>query len=195
MSERKQQEAKAAPGTMPAPMPPGPLEEEWSRWLVGEWESSAVSDLPEFKEWVKGAGRVTIELGIGGQFLIMRIKGRVTKVSDEYVQYLRQTAHASQDDIERLRHLSTEQMEFRTIDPQTGAIIGYLFDSWRCVAQGTGKREGDKQIMEWQWSARGQGTSVRTTERISDDRYTVTEKYTLPDGGTMEDRVQMVRVK
>jgi hypothetical protein len=63
------------------------------------------------------------------------------------------------------------------------------------VALGTGRCEGNKEIIEWKWSVGGQGTSIRTTERISQDKFVATEKYTLPDGGTMEDRAQMVRTK
>ncbi len=47
--------------------------------------------------------------------------------------------------------------------------------------------------MNWEWSVGGRGTSVRTTERISEDELTATEIYSLTDGGTMEDRVQMTR--
>jgi hypothetical protein len=41
----------------------------------------------------------------------------------------------------------------------------------------------------------GQGTSVRTTERTNEDKLVVTEKYTLADGSTMEDRVKMTRLR
>jgi hypothetical protein len=96
---------------------------------------------------------------------------------------------------EKIIVFGTLEVDYRTIDPGTGAIVAYLFDSWRCVAAGTGQGDGNKEIIEWKWSADGQGTSVRTTPRISQDRFIVTEKYTLPGGGTMEDRVQMVRAK
>jgi hypothetical protein len=189
------QERKSVERSVPSLVPPKGLDDEWSRWLIGEWESSAESDLPGFKNWVKGTGRVKAELGVGGQFLIVRKQGKVAHISEEYLQHLRQSVHASEDEIEKLRKMKFEEVDFRTIDPRTGGILAYLFDSWRCVATGAGKREGNKEIIEWKWSAGGQGTSIRTTERISDDKLVVTEKYTLADGGTMEDRVQMVRRK
>jgi len=172
---------------------PKGLDDEWSRWLIGEWESTGESDLAGFRCWVKGIGRVKMELGVGGQFLVVTKEGEVAHISDEYLQHLRQSVRASEEEIEKLRRMKFAEMEFFTTDPRTGGIIAYLFDSWRCVATGIGKRDGDKEIMEWKWSAGGQGTSVRTTERIGADKLVVTEKYSLPDGSGMEDRIWMVR--
>ncbi len=178
---------------MPDLEPPQLLVGDWDRGVLGEWETAAESDLGPFKKWVKGTGRMKVEQGIGGQFLIVKRAGRVTELSDEYVQHLRQNRHASPKDIEDLRAMPFEELEIRTVDPHTGEVIGYLFDSWRCVAQGTGLREGNRETMQWEWSVGGRGTSVRVTERVSDDRFVVTQKYTLPEGGTMEDRMQMTR--
>jgi hypothetical protein len=190
-----EQEKKSVQESVPSLVPPKPLDDEWSRWLIGEWESSGESDLPGFKCWVKGKGRVKAELGVGGQFLVVTKQGQVTHISEQYLQHLREKMHAPEDEIEKLRKMKFAEVDYRTIDPRTGGIVAYLFDSWRCVATGTGKCDGNKEIIEWKWSAGGQGTSVRTTERVSEDKFVVTEKYTLPDGGTMEDRTQMVRKK
>jgi hypothetical protein len=178
---------------VPSLTPPKTPDDEWSQWLVGEWETSAESDLGQFKNWVKGRGQMTAEVGLGGQFLILRTEGHATEISDEYLQYIRQTQHTSEEDIKRLQDLPFEHIEFQTIDPKTGEIVAYMFDSWRCVAKGTGQREGDRQVLHWEWSVAGQGTSVRTTHKIGDDKLTMLEKYTLPDGSVMEDRIQMTR--
>ena len=135
------------------------------------------------------------EFGVGGQFLVVTKQGEVTQISDEYLQHLLKNMHTPEEEIEKLRQMKFAEVDYRTIDPRTGAIVAYLFDSWRCVATGTGQCDGNKEIIEWKWSAGGQGTSIRTTERVSRDKFVVTEKYTLPDGGTMEDRAQMTRVK
>jgi hypothetical protein len=188
-----EQEKPSVQQSVPSLVPPKGLDDEWSRWLVGEWECVAESDLPGFKSWVQGKGQMKAELGVGGQFLVVSRQGEVARISDEYVQHLRRNMHASQEEIEKLRQMKFAEVDYRTIDPKTGAIVAYLFDSWRCVAMGTGRRDGEKEIIEWKWSAGGQGTSIRTTERIGRDEFVITEKYTLPDGGTMEDRVQVVR--
>jgi hypothetical protein len=181
------QEKKGVEGSLPSLTPPPGLEDGWSRWLVGEWETSAESDLPGFKCWVKGTGRMKAELGVGGQFLIVTKQGHVAALSEEYLQHLRRNLHTPEDEIGKLRRMKFEEVDFRTLDPRSGQVIAYLFDSWRCVATGSGTCAGDKEVIEWQWSAGGQGTSVRTTERVG------AEKYALADGNTMEDRVQMVR--
>jgi hypothetical protein len=174
---------------------PKGLDDEWSRWLSGEWEISAESDLPGFKCWIKGKGRVKAEFGVGGQFLVVTKQGEVAEISEDYLQHLRRNLNTPEDEIEKLRRMKFTEVDFRTIDPRTGRVIAYLFDSWRCVATGTGQCEGNKEIIAWTWSAGGQGTSVRTTERIGTDQCIITEKYTLADGSTMEDRVRMVRRK
>ncbi len=181
--------------SVPSLTPPKSLDDEWSRWLIGEWKSTAESDLPGFKCWVKGTGRMKAELAVGGQFLVVTKQGHVARISNEYLQHLRRDMHAPEEEIEKLRNMKFAEVDYRTIDPRTGAIVAYLFDSWRCVATGAGTCDGRREVIEWKWSAGGQGTSVRTTERIDQDRFIVTEKYTLPDGGIMEDRAQMVRMK
>ena len=71
-----------------------------------------------------------------------------------------------------------KELQSRTIDPKTGEILGYLFDSMRCIAKGTGRLEGSKEIMEWEWPGAGQGaTSVRIMERINDNKFTLDHKY------------------
>lgn len=188
-------EGKTAEGDVSASAlkPLEPLDDDWSRWLLGQWEVTAESDLAQFKRWVKGKGQMNVEMVLGGQFLVITKAGQMTALSDEYVQYLKKTLHASDEDIQKLRNLHFGDLELRTIDPKTGRIVVYLFDSWRCVAKGAGKLEGNKETIEWEWSVAGQGTSVRVTERIGDDQLAVTEKYTLADGSIMQDRVQMIR--
>ena len=166
---------------------PKPIDDDWSRWLVGEWEGSGESEAG------KGKARVKIELGLNGQFLIMKGEAEIIEINDEQKKYLKETLHASDEEIKKFQSSTFKSLEFHTIDPKTGETIGYLFDSLRCVAVGRGKREGSKEIMKWEWSANGQGTSTRVTEKVSNDKLIATEKYTLPDGSTMEDKGQMTR--
>jgi len=182
----------AAPSLTP---PKQVLDDDWNKWLMGDWESSAESDLGPFINWVKGRGHMHVEPAVGGQFLMIKMTGQTTELSQEYVQHLRQTQHTAEQDIDRLRNLPFESLEIRTIHPETGEIAACLFDSWRCMATGTGTRTGGREVITWEWSVAGRGTSVRTTNRVGGDRLNITERYTLPDGVVMEDRVQMTRVK
>ena len=54
----------------------------------------------------------------------------------------------------------------------------------------------NKEITEWQWSLTGQGvTSVNIIEKIDDNKFAISHKYTLPDGNTMEEKMEMIRRK
>jgi hypothetical protein len=182
-------EKETAKENRPSAFLPKPIDDDWSKWLVGEWEGSGESNAG------KGKGRVQIELGLNGQFLIMKGEAEITKITPEQKQYLKETLHASDEEVKRFQSSTFKSLEIHTIDPKTGEIIGYLFDSLRCIAKGRGKREGNKEIMKWEWSGAGQGTSIRIKEKVSDDKLIITEKYTLPDGSTMEDKGEMTRKK
>lgn len=126
----------------------------------------------------------------------MKGESKITETTDEQRQYLRETLHASDEEIEKFQSSTFKELQIHTIDPKTGEVVGYLFDSMRCVATGKGKREGNKEIIEWKWSVFAQGaTSVRIIERINDNKFTLNHKYTLPNGKKMEDKMEMTRKK
>jgi hypothetical protein len=158
---------------------PKPLDDEWNKWLVGEWD-----------------GGFKIEFGLNGQFLIMKGEAETGEMTPDQIKYLKDTLNASDEDIKRLQSHPFKELQIHTIDPKTGERIGYLFDSMRCIAKGTGRLEGNKEIMKWRWSGTGQGaTSVRIIEKINDNKFTLNHKYTLPNGNKMEDTGEMTRVK
>jgi hypothetical protein len=169
---------------------PKPLDDEWFKWLVGEWEGSFESDV--------GVGKIRtkIEWGLNGQFLIMKGEAKITEITDEQKQYLRETLNASDEHIERFRSSTMKELQIHTIDPKTSEVVGYLFDSFRCIAAGRCKRQGNKEIIEWKWSGAAQGaTSVRIIEKINSNKFTLNHKYILPNGNKMEDKVEMTRKK
>jgi len=169
---------------------PEALDDGWSRWIVGEWEGSGKSDAGT------GKVRVKIELGLNGQFLIMKGEGEITEITDEQKQYLKKVLHASDEEIHKFCSSTFKELQIHTIDPKTGEVIGYLFDSLRCIAEGRGKREGNKETMEWKWVASGKvASSLRIMEKVGDDKIIVTERYTLPNGSIMEDRGEIIRKK
>ena len=174
----------------PSSFQPKPLNDEWSKWLVGEWEGTVGLGGVKSKAWRE------IELGLNGQFLITKHEHKVT---NEEIQELKKIMHISDDDVKQYQSLPFKYLEIWTIDPKNGEVIGYFFDSLRRVAEGKGKLQGNKEIVEWQWFAQGQGASIMRnisiTERVSDDRFITTKKYTLPDGSTMEGKVEMTRKK
>lgn len=101
--------------------------------------------------------------------------------------------HASGEEIERFKRDGYTSLQLFTIDQVTGEVIGYLFDSLRCIATGRGKREGNREIMVWEW-ANGH-KSTRITEKVGADRMRVIQRTSMPDGSVMEETGESVRRK
>jgi hypothetical protein len=182
---------------------PEPLDDEWNKWLVGEWkvvsgesslaDESGKVDKIDFDE--QGTGGFKIELGLNGQFLIWKSWAETGEMTPDQIKHFKDTLNVSDEDIERLQSQPFRELQIHTIDPKTGERLGYLFDSMRCIAEGTGRLEGDKEIMEWVWSGSGQGAmSVSIIEKINDNKFTINHKYNLPDGRKMEDKAEMTRI-
>ncbi len=163
------EEKETAKESGSASFQPKPLDDEWSKWLVGEWKvvsgESSVTD--ESGSAVKidvdeeGTNGLKVEFGLNGQFLIMRGHGEIDQLTDEQIQQLKETTNASDEDMERFLSMPYKSLQIQTIDPKTGERIGYFFDSLRCIAKGTGRLEANKEIMELEWS----GTSHRKKHR------------------------------
>ena len=184
---------------------PKPLDDQWSKWLLGKWQvtkgqsdflGGEMESLGEPNE--EGAGGFTIELGLNGQFLIWKSWARTDEMTDEQKKQmkeaLKKTTNASDEDLERFLNMPYNELQIHTIDPKTGEVIGYLFDSQRCIAEGRGRRQGNKETIEWKWSGTGQGaTSVGIIEKINDNKFTINVKYILPNGNKMEDSAEFTR--
>jgi hypothetical protein len=163
---------------------PSPLADDWTKWIVGDWEGAGTSNAG------KGRGVGRFELALGGQFLICRGQAEITGLDPDY---LKKHMQASDAEIERFQRAGYQQLEVYTIDQETGEVIGFLFDSLRCVATGRGKHEGNREIMDWEW--RTGHKSTRITERVSANKMMVIERTPNPDGSVMEDKGEMTRVK
>jgi hypothetical protein len=101
--------------------------------------------------------------------------------------------HATDEEIDRFMNVPFRGLEIYTLDLRTGEVVGYLFDSLRCMATGRGKLEGNTETVEWTW-ARGQ-RSTRVTKKLGPDKIRVTERYVLPDGRIMEETGEATRRK
>jgi len=183
---------------------PKPLDDDWFKWLVGQWEvvsgESSVTDksgkVAKFDLDEQGAGGYKIELGLNGQFLIWKSWAQTSEMTPDQIKYFKDTLNASDEDIERLKSNPYKALLIHTIDPRTGERLGYLFDSMRCVATGKGRLDDNREIIEWVWSATAQGTtSVSITDKINDNKFTYNHKYTLSNGKKMEDNVEFTRKK
>jgi len=178
---------KATTGVKRPMFLPPPLADDWSKWIVGEWEGAGESDTGQ------GRGVERIEFALNGQFLVCRGEARITEISPEQADYLKKNMHASDEEIERFKRAGYQSLQLFTIDQTTGEVIGYLFDSLRCRATGRGKREGGREIMEWEWATGHKST--RITERLGDDKMAVIQRTPMPDGSVMEEKGESTRRK
>ncbi len=104
---------------------PPPLADDWTEWIVGEWEGAGTSDAG------KGRGVARFELALGGQFLTCRGQAEILGLDPDY---LKKHMQATDAEIERFRRSGYQQLEVYTIDQKTGEVIGFLFDSLRWLA-------------------------------------------------------------
>jgi hypothetical protein len=140
------EEKETAKESGSASFQPEPLNDDWSKWLIGEWEvisgESWVADesgkVSKIDVDEQGAGSFKIEFGLNGQFLITR--GSSGEMTDEQKKQIKdafkETTNASDEDIERFLSMPYKSLTIQTIDPKSGEVIEYLFDSQRCIAEG-----------------------------------------------------------
>ncbi len=163
---------------------PLPMADDWTKWIVGEWEGAGAG------QGGGGHGTARFELALSGQFLVCRGSSVITQLDPDY---LKKHMQASDAEIERFRRSGYHILEVYTIDQKTGEVIGFLFDSLRCVATARGSRESDKETMNWEWQTGHKST--RITERLGPNKMRITERTPLPDGSVMEDKGEMTRVR
>lgn len=167
--------------------PPRTLDDEWGRWLAGEWEG------PFESTGGRGKNQMEIELCLNGRFLITKYQDPTPETSIERIERLKKTKGASVGNM--IQDSIYKGIEFRTIDPNSGQVVGDWFDNWRPAFHGWSKREGNKEIMRWEWPER-RILIVRTIEKISDDKFIMTGQWSLPDGGVLiNDKTEMTRKK
>ena len=177
----------------PSSFQPKPLDDEWSKWLIGKWDITGGDEL----EGVGESG-YTIEFRLNGQFVIWESWAETGGITDEQKKQVKEALgeYVSDEELERFVSMRYRSLLIQTIDPKTGERIAYCFDSQRLYGQGRGRLEGNKEVMEWKWSGIGRGlTSVSIMEKISDNTFTYSMKYTLPNGNKMEEKIEMIRRK
>jgi hypothetical protein len=199
------QENEIAKKDVSSSFQPKPLDDEWNKWVIGKWEITAVhSDLLGDESDASGesnaevGGGYTIEFRLNGQFVIWEKWAKAGEMTDEQKKQVKEALgeYVSDEELERFVSMPYKSLYIQTTDPKTGERIAYCFDSQRLYGQGRGRLEGNKEIMEWEWSGIGRGlTSASIMEKINDNKITYSMKYTLPDGNKMEEKIEMIRKK
>ena len=122
---------------------PKPLDDEWSKWLIGKWvatgaESDFLADESEGsgESNAEGAAGFTIESVLNGQFLIWESWNETGEMTDEQKKQIKEalkgTTNASDEELERFVSMPYKSLQIQTIDPKTGERIGYFFDNRTC---------------------------------------------------------------
>ncbi len=182
-----------------------PLEDEWSKWLIGKWEITGGGS--EFLgDELEGVGESSAEVGAGytiefrlnRQFVIWESWAETGGMTDEQKKQVKEALgkYVSDEELERFVSMPYRSLLIQTVDPKTGERIAYCFDSQRLYGQGKGRLEGNREIMEWEWSGIGRElTSVSIMEKGDENRLTISMTYTLPGGNRMEEKMELIRKK
>ena len=158
IAQEKEMDKKDAMAQMPAPPPP--LDDDFMKWMVGEWKGFSESEMGKSEDWMK------CEMGFGGQFMTIEYKS------------------------EGPMGAYTGGGAF-TLNQEDG-IEAVWIDSFRDISSGKGKRDGDVMTMHWDGK---RGKATRITEKVSDDKLNVTNKWEMSNGMVMESKSEFTRVK
>lgn len=164
---------------------PAQLESDWSSWLIGEWIGTG--------EGAAGKGQhlMTVELGLGGQFLLMKYISRITEMSDDHIRYMKENMDLSDNDIEKIHHCTFEELGIATMLADSNEIVVHVFDSWRTILSGKGSWDGHKETIRFS----GEDTSgVRVIERVNPNQMFITQEWNMPNGSVMVETGELKRV-
>lgn len=179
------QEKEAAPAAMPMTLPQ-PLSDDLFTWLVGEWEGWSTTPMGKSQDWQK------IEWALDNQFIIMHYTAKTTEPNQEAMKAMAETMKMSQADMEKMQNMVYKGMGTMTLNPMNGEVMAMWFDNLRGTYKGTGKRDGDKFIINWESPM---GTETRTIEKGPDGKLVMTFKSKDMMGNDMEGRTEMTRKK
>jgi hypothetical protein len=112
--------------------PPAALDEATFGWMLGEWEGWTDSPMGKSEDWM------LCEMGLGGQFLMMKYKSKT-----------------AMGDYEGVGMLTLKD----------GELKGYWVDTWRSMSEGTGTLEGTRSTITWSGP---EGDHLRITELVGD---------------------------
>lgn len=156
------QEKEAPKEDMSSMAPPKPLEDEISKWMIGEWAGTSESNMGTSKDWQKN------EWSLDKQYVTMHLTSKMTKVNEDHAKKMAGMMKMSEKEfMDMMKNSEYKGMGLMTLDPQTGEYVGYWFDSWRGFYKGRGKLDGKIVTINWEGTM---GTSVRTIEIEGPDK-------------------------
>jgi hypothetical protein len=181
LAQEKEMAKEAVPMT-----PPKPLEDDFHKWMIGEWEGWSTSSMGKAQDWQK------IEWGLDNQFVVVHYTSKWMEMNQEFMKAMSEATKMSKEDMEKMKNMVYKGMGLFTLHPMSSDFNGYWFDNWRGAYKGTGKREGDKVTTTWESPM---GAETRTIEKISEDNMVMTFKVKDPTGKEVEGRTELTRKK
>jgi hypothetical protein len=170
----------------PSMMPPQPLADDLFTWMVGEWEGASTSPMGKSHDWQK------IEMGLDNQFVLTHYTSKTVEMTPEQIKAAAAMHGMTEEQAKGLVGTVYKGMGPMTINPATGEIVAYWFDSMRGVYTGKGKRDGNKYTVNWEGPM---GSSVMVVEKTSDDKMVMTFDQKDPAGNVMQSRAEFTRKK
>lgn len=165
---------------------PKPLEDDFLKWMIGEWEGWGSSKFSKDQIWQK------VELGLDNQFILIHFTGKTTEMSSEQVKAAAAAFKIPISDAEKLKDMVNKGLEIMTINPMTGEFIANTYSNIREMYTATGKREGNKITLNFEGTF-ASGSS--TIEKVNDEKMVMVNSAKLPNGEMMEFRAELARKK
>jgi len=122
--------------------PPKPLDDEWYKWMIGEWSGTSESNVGTAKEWQQ------CEWACDNQYVVIHYTNELIKPNEEYVKKSAATMGMSESEVEKMfMEMKYSAIGMMTKDAATGEYVGYWFDNFRGAYTGRGKTDGKKILM------------------------------------------------
>ncbi len=160
--------------------PPGPLEDDLCKWMIGKWEGTTESSMG------KSNDEMEVDWDLEHQFVNMHFSSKVAETDPAKLEAMAKAMGMTKEQVQ----MPYKGQGFMTMNPQTKEFISYWFDSMRGMYQGKGKREGDKITTNWESPM---GTEVRTIEKAGEDKMVMTFEGKDPQGNVMKGTTTLMR--
>lgn len=149
--------------------PPGPLEDDLCKWMVGKWEGTTEGTMGKFNV------EMEFDWDLEHQFVNMHYKSKIAESDAAKLEAMAKAMNMTKEQLQA----PYKGQGFLTLAPQSKEYLGFWFDNFRNFSQGKGTRAGNKVTMLW---TDAMGTSERTFEKAGEDKLVMTFKNMDPQG-------------
>jgi hypothetical protein len=169
-----------APLSLLAQAPPGPLEDDFCKWMIGKWEGATESSMGKFND------EMEVDFDLEHQFVNMHYKSKIAETDPAKLEAMAKAMKMTKEQAQ----MPYKGVGYMTMNPQTKEYIGYWFGSMRDISVGKGKREGNKIIMTWEGPM---GSEMRTFEKAGEGKLVMNFEGKDPQGNVMKGTTTLMR--